>query len=215
MRPDIRIIGVQTERFPAAWAAMHGEERPCALATIADGIGVKSPGALTLPLIRRLVDDVVLVGEDDIEQAILMLLEIEKTVVEGAGAAVCAAFLSEPARFKGRRVGLVLCGGNIDPRLLSTVMVRELERESRITSFRLAIPDRPGILGHVATLFGDLGANILEVDHRRLFLDVPAKGAKLDVTVELRGRAHSDEIFARLQQEGYAPVRIEAATAMD
>jgi threonine dehydratase len=136
-------------------------------------------------------------------------------MAEGAGAAGLAAMLSKPERFRGRNVGLILCGGNIDPRLLSTVMVRELERESRITSFRLAIPDRPGVLGHVATLFGDLGANILEVDHRRLFLDVPAKGAKLDVTVETRGRAHSDEIFAKLEEEGYAPVRIEAATAMD
>ena len=136
-------------------------------------------------------------------------------MAEGAGAAGLAAMLTKPERFRGRKVGLILSGGNIDPRILSTIMVRELERECRIASFRLSIPDRPGVLGQIATLFGELGVNILEVDHRRRFLDVPAKGAKLDVTVETRGPAHGDEIFARLQREGYEPVRIEAATAME
>jgi threonine dehydratase len=123
--------------------------------------------------------------------------------------------LLKPERFRGRKVGLILCGGNIDPRILSSIMVRELERECRIASFRLAIPDRPGVLGAIATLLGELGANILEVDHRRLFLDVPARGAKLDVTIETRGPAHGEQIFERLQREGYEPVRIEAATAME
>jgi threonine dehydratase len=123
--------------------------------------------------------------------------------------------LAQPARFAGRKVGLVLCGGNIDPRLLATIMVRELERADRIVSFRLTIPDRPGILGQIATALGRLGANILEVDHRRLFLDVPAKGARLDVTVETRDRAHAEEILKAFEADGYQPVRIAAGAAID
>jgi len=136
-------------------------------------------------------------------------------MAEGAGAAGLAAMLAEPARFAGKKVGLVLCGGNIDPRILATIMVRELERGDRIVSFRLTIPDRPGILGQIASLLGKLGANILEVDHRRLFLDVPAKGARLDVTVETRDRAHAEEIMLALAAEGYQPLRIEAGAAME
>ena len=129
-------------------------------------------------------------------------------VAEGAGAAGLAALLAEPARFKGKRVGLILCGGNIDPRILSSIMVRELERESRVVSFRLAIPDQPGVLGIVASKLGALGANILEVEHRRLLLDVPAKGAKLDVTLETHDAAHAREIMAALEADGYQPVRL-------
>jgi len=157
----------------------------------------------------------VLVGEESLERAVNAYLTLQKTMAEGAGAAGLAAMLVKPERFRGRNVGLILCGGNIDPRILASVMVRELEREERIVSFRLTIPDRPGILGHISTRLGELAANILEVDHRRLFLDVPAKGAKLDVTVETRDRAHAEEIFAALAAEGYQPVRIEAATAME
>jgi threonine dehydratase len=155
------------------------------------------------------------VDEASIERAVNAYLTLQKTMAEGAGAAGLAAMLTRPERFRGRKVGLILSGGNIDPRILSTIVVRELERECRIASFRLSIPDRPGVLGQIATLLGELGVNILEVDHRRRFLDVPAKGAKLDVTVETRGPAHSDEIFARLQREGYEPERIEAASAME
>ena len=136
-------------------------------------------------------------------------------MAEGAGAAGLAAMLAKPERFKGKKVGLVLCGGNIDPRVLASIMVRELERDSRIVSFRLTIPDRPGVLGTIATRIGELGANILEVDHRRLFLDVPAKGAKLDVTIETRDAGHADEIMAALAADGYLPVRIEAGAAME
>jgi threonine dehydratase len=215
VKASMDIVGAEAALYPSFWNALTGERRPSGGPTLAEGIAVKNVGALTLPIVREQVSEIVLVDEESIERAVNAYLTLQKTMAEGAGAAGLAAMLSKPDRFRGRNVGLILCGGNIDPRLLSTVMVRELERESRITSFRLAIPDRPGVLGHVATLFGDLGANILEVDHRRLFLDVPAKGAKLDVTVETRGRAHSDEIFAKLEEEGYAPVRIEAATAMD
>jgi len=131
------------------------------------------------------------------------------------GAAGLAAMLVKPEKFRARKVGLILCGGNIDPRILASVMVRELEREDRIVSFRLTIPDRPGVLGHIATRLGELGANILEVDHRRLFLDVPAKGAKLDVTMETRDQAHAEEIFRALEAEALHPVWIDTASTME
>jgi threonine dehydratase len=136
-------------------------------------------------------------------------------MAEGAGAAGLAAMLAEPERFRGRKVGLVVCGGNIDPRILASIMVRELEREDRIVSFRLTITDRPGLLGQIATTLGRLGANILEVNHKRLFLDVPAKGARLDVTVETRDRGHAEEIMRVLAAEGFALVRIEPGSALD
>jgi threonine dehydratase len=136
-------------------------------------------------------------------------------MAEGAGAAGLAAMLAQPERFRGKRVGLILCGGNIDPRILASIMVRELERETRIVSFRLTIPDRPGVLGPIATKLGELGANILEVDHRRLFLDVPAKGARLDVTIETRDAAHAEEIRLALDASGYQPVRIATGSAME
>jgi threonine dehydratase len=215
VKPSIEVVGAEAAMYPSFWNALTGEDRPSGGPTLAEGIAVKNVGRLTLPIVRELVSEIMLVDEESIERAVNAYLTLQKAMAEGAGAAGLAAMLLKPDRFKGRTVGLILCGGNIDPRLLSTIMVRELERECRIASFRLAIPDRPGVLGTVATLLGELGANILEVDHRRLFLDVPAKGAKLDVTIETRGRAHGDEIFAVLQREGYEPVRIEAATAME
>jgi threonine dehydratase len=123
--------------------------------------------------------------------------------------------LAQPELFRGRKVGLILCGGNIDPRILASVMVRELKREDRIVSFRLSIPDRPGVLGQIATRLGELGTNILEVEHRRLFLDVPAKGAKLDITVETRDRAHAEAVLRTLAADGFAPQRIEMATGLE
>ena len=176
---------------------------------------MKNVGVLTLPLVRDLVSEIVLVDEAHLERAVYAYLTLQKTMAEGAGAAGLAAMLVKPERFHGRKVGLILCGGNIDPRILASVMVRELEREDRIVSFRLAIPDRPGVLGQIATRLGQLGVNILEVDHRRLFLDVPAKGAKLDVTVETRDRAHAEDILRALTADGYAPVRIDTATTME
>jgi len=139
---------------------------------------------------------------------------MQKTMAEGAGAAGLAALLAEPERFKGRKVGLILSGGNIDPRILTSVMVRELERESRIVAFRLTIPDQPGVLGRIATRIGQLDANILAVEHKRLFLDVPAKGAKLDVTLETRDAAHGEAVRAALEAEGYQPVSISLGDAM-
>ncbi|HEX3858108.1 MAG TPA: pyridoxal-phosphate dependent enzyme, partial [Pseudolabrys sp.] len=183
--------------------------------TLAEGIAVKHVGKLTLPVVRELVSEIILVDEATLERAVNAYLTLQKVMAEGAGAAGLAAMLSKPARFRGKKVGLILCGGNIDPRILASIMVRELERESRIVSFRLTIPDRPGVLGPIAVRLGALGANILEVDHRRLFLDVPAKGAKLDVTIETRDAAHVEEILKALIADGYQPLRIEAAAAME
>ena len=215
MKPDIEIIGVEAALYPSVWNALHNERRPIGGPTLAEGIAVKNVGRLTLPVIRELVSEVVLVDEAHLERAVNAYLTLQKTMAEGAGAAGLATMLAKPERFRGKKVGLILCGGNIDPRILASIMVRELERETRIVSFRLTIPDRPGVLGTIATRLGDLGANILEVDHRRLFLDVPAKGAKLDVTIETRDAAHAAEILAALAADGYQPVRIETGAALE
>jgi threonine dehydratase len=214
IRPGIDIVGVESALYPSMWNAIRGEQRALGGATLAEGIAVKNVGSLTLPIIRALVSDILLVDEEHIERAVNAYLTLQKAMAEGAGAAGLAAMLANPQRFAGRRVGLVLCGGNIDPRILASIMIRELERENRIVSFRLTIADRPGLLGQIATTLGRLGANILEVDHRRMFLDVPAKGARLDVTVETRDAAHADEILAAFKMEGFAPVRIDPGDAM-
>jgi threonine dehydratase len=213
--PQIEIIGAEAALYPSAWNALEGENRPCGGATLAEGIAVKNVGALTLPIVKELVAELVLVDEVHLERAVNAYLTLQKTMAEGAGAAGLAAMLAMPDRFRGRKVGLLLSGGNIDPRVLASVMVRELKREDRIVSFRLTIPDRPGVLGQIATRLGALGTNILEVDHHRLFLDVPAKGAKLDVTIETRDRAHAEEVLRTLAADGVTPVRIERATARE
>jgi len=208
LRDGIQVIGVQTERFPAVWNAIHGEHRECAQATIADGIAVKSPGALTLPLIRERVDDVVLVGEDDIEQAILMLLEIEKTVVEGAGAVGLAALMKNSLRFTGRKVGLILCGGNIEPLVLAEIIERGMVKSGRLARLRLDVRDVPGTLAEVATLLGKLGANIDEVQHQRAFTSLSLERAQIEVVVQTRGRAHIEEILAAMRSQGYRAERV-------
>jgi len=213
--PGIDIVGVEAALYPSMWNALRGENRPVGGPTLAEGIAVKNVGTLTLPIVRELVSDIILVDEPHLERAVNAYLTLQKAMAEGAGAAGLAAMLAESKRFQGKRVGLILCGGNIDPRILASVMVRELEREHHIVSFRLTIPDQPGVLGQIATRLGELGANILEVDHKRLFLDVPAKGARLDVTVETRDRMHADEIFAALVADGYRPIRIEPGDALE
>jgi threonine dehydratase len=213
--PGIEIIGAEAALYPSVWNALHGENWPCGGPTLAEGIAVRNVGALTFPIVRELVTEVVLVDEAHLERAVNAYLTLQKTMAEGAGAAGLAAMLAKPDRFRGRKVGLILCGGNIDPRILASVMVRELQRENRIVSFRLTIPDRPGVLGQIATRLGELGSNILEVDHRRLFLDVPAKGAKLDVTVETRDRAHAETVLRALAADGFAPTPIEMAATME
>jgi threonine dehydratase len=215
IKPSIELVGAEAALYPSFWNALTGEQRPLGGPTLAEGIAVKNVGTLTLPIVRELVAEIVLVDETTLECAVNAYLTLQKAMAEGAGAAGLAAMLARPERFRGRKVGLILCGGNIDPRILASVMVRELEREDRIVSFRLTIPDRPGVLGQIATRLGELGANILEVDHRRLFLDVPAKGAKLDVTVETRGQVHGEAIFDALDADGYQPVWIDTATTME
>jgi threonine dehydratase len=215
IKPDIEIVGAEAALYPAVWNALHGERRQIGGPTLAEGIAVQNVGKLTLPVIRELVAEVILVDEAHLERAVNAYLTLQKTMAEGAGAAGLAALLAKPERFRSKKVGLILCGGNIDPRILASIMVRELDRENRIVSFRLTIPDRPGVLGTIATRLGALGANILEVEHRRLLLDVPAKGAKLDVTIETRDAAHAADIMAALAADGYHPVRIESGTAVE
>ena len=209
IKPSIEIVGVEAALYPSMRNALKGESRPCAGTTIAEGIAVKNVGKLTLPIVKELVADILLADEATIERAINAFLTLQKTMAEGAGAAGLAAVLAEPGRFKGRRVGLVVCGGNIDPRVAASIMVRELERDDRIVSYRISIQDRPGTLGIISSLLGKLGANILEVHHRRLFLDMPARGARLDVTVETRDRAHAEAVEQALKAEGYAVERID------
>ena len=215
IKPDIEIFGVEAALYPSMWNALRGDNKPAGGPTLAEGIAVKSVAGLTVPLVQSHVSEIFLVDEPHLEQAVNAYLTLQKTMAEGAGAAGLAAILANPERFRGRRTGLLLSGGNIDPRILASIMVRELERDNRIVSFRLTLPDRPGLLGQIATRLGELGANILEVDHKRLFLDVPAKGTRLDVTVETRDSAHADEIINALAAEGYEPLRIEAGDAME
>ena len=212
IKPGIEIIGVQTERFPAAWNAVHGQQRDIGSVTIADGIGVKSPGELTLPIIHALVNDMLLVGEDEIEQAILMLLEIEKTVVEGAGAVGLAALMKHSvnhgARFKGRKVGLVLCGGNIEPLMLAEIIERGMVKSGRLARLRFDVRDVPGALANVATLLGQLGANIDEVQHQRAFSALSVERVQMDVVVHTRGAAHIEEILAAMRVQDYRVERV-------
>src|SRR3954452_14332812 len=209
LKPAVAVIGVEAALFPSFHNALHGDDRPIGGPTLAQGIAVKTIGALTLPTVKDLVSEIVLVEEGFIERAVAAYATLQRTMAEGAGAAGLAAMLARPDLFEGRRVGLVLCGGNIDARLLASVMVRELEREDRIASFRITTRDRPGFLGRVASRLGALGANILEVSHGRLFLDVPAKGVTIDVTIETRGAGHAAEILAALTDDGLDPQRID------
>lgn len=209
MRPNLEVVGVETSLYPSMWNALHQQNMPCEGATLAEGIAVKQAGALTREIVSALVSDVVLVDEPTIERAVNLFLTQQKTLSEGAGAAGLAALLADPDRYRGRNVGLVVSGGNIDPRIVASIMMRELEREERIVSFRFSMLDRPGELGLISTLLGQLGANILEVEHKRHFLDVHAKGARLDVTVETRDRAHADEVYRQLIVNGMDVVRVD------
>ena len=209
IRSDIELVGVEATLYPSFLNALDGGNRPIGGPTLAEGIAVKTVGALTLPVIRRLVGDIVTVDEALIERAVNAYASLHHTLAEGAGAAGLAALMKEPGRYAGRKVGLVVSGGNIDTRLLAAIMLRELERDGRIVSFRLTTSDRPGLLGKVAGLLGAEGANILEVNHSRLFLDVPAKGVIIDVTVETRGEDHSRAIEDTLARNGLAPRRIQ------
>ena len=212
LKPGIEILGVETELYPSMRAALRGEAAECGGQTLAEGIAVKVPGELTRRLIGELVDDVRLAPEAEIERAIAIFLEIEKTVAEGAGAVGLAALLADPAYFRGRQVGLVLSGGNIDMRLLASLLMRGLVRDGRVARLRIEIADRPGALAAVAGAIAESHGNILEVLHQRMFSDVSAKLADLDVVVETRDRAHVQELIGKLQAAGY-PVRVLTDTA--
>jgi threonine dehydratase len=209
LKPGIEIIGAEAALYPSFRNAIRGEARAIGGPTLAEGIAVKNVGALTLAIVRALVSDIILVDEDRLEKAVALFAALQRTMAEGAGAAGLAAMLTEPDRFQGRRVGLILCGGNIDARLLAGVMVRELERAERIVSFRVTTLDRPGLLGQLASRVGALGGNILEVNHQRLLLNVPAKGVSIDLTVEMRDAADTAAMLAALAAEGWSPARLD------
>ena len=211
VNPSIEIVGVQAELYPSMYAKLKGETAVCDGDSLAEGIAVKYPGELTFEIVKALVEDVRLVGERDLEHAVAMLLNIEKTVVEGAGAAGLAALLAHPGRFRGRTVGLVLCGGNIDTRLLANVLLRDLAREGRIARLRIRLKDRPGQLYNVARIFDQQQVNIIEVYHQRVFTNLPAKGLITDIECEARDRAHLDRLIEALRGAGYEVRPMELA----
>lgn len=202
LKPDIEVVGVQAEHFPAMYALFKGIELPSANATLAEGIAVKSPGLITRAIVKRLVADIVLVSEGDIEHAIVLLLEIEKTVVEGAGAAGLAALIRHRERFAGKRVGLILTGGNIDPMMLADIIERGMVRAGRLARIRVATRDVPGELARAATIVGKTGANIEEVEHQRAFTTLPAQNAQLEMVLQTRGPEHIEEVLRALREAG-------------
>ncbi len=204
-RPAVAIYGVEPAMYPSLSAEMKGEEPKVGGATIAEGIAVKKVGRLTARILRQLMEKVIVVEEDALERAVTLYATVEKTVVEGAGAAGLAALLAEPQLFRNRKVVLILSGGNIDTRLLASVLTRSLVREKRITSVRIIGNDQPGLLAKVSTVIGDNGGNIIEVFHNRLALDVPAKGAEFDITIETRDALHTQEIIDALTKAGFPP----------
>jgi threonine dehydratase len=204
LAPGVELVGVETERYPSMVARLAGEEPTVGGATIAEGIAVPRAGALTGRIIEALADDVVTVTEDHIEEAMNLLLEIEKVVTEGAGAAGVAALIEHRERFAGRKVGVVLTGGNVDPRLLASVIMRGLIRNGRLTRLLIEVPDVPGSLGTLTTVLGEAGANIVEILHQRMFLDLSARSTQVEVTVETLDLAHIDRVVAALETAGYA-----------
>ena len=216
LKPGIEIVGVEAELYPSMLNRIDGGARPCRGDTLAEGIAVKSPGALTEQVVRALVSEILLVSEVELEDAVTLLIEIEKTVVEGAGAAGLAAMIQHPARFKGKNVGLVLCGGNIDTRLLAGVLTRELAREGRLSELEVDLPDRPGQLARLTAALAEAGANVIEVVHQRVFTDMPAKSAAARFVIETRDRAHLEQTIAKLKVAGFAveiPARRKASKA--
>jgi threonine dehydratase len=211
LKPGVEIVGVQAEMFPSMYSLLNGLEMPSEGETLAEGIAVKHPGLITRELVRELADDIVLVSERDLEKAVSLLLQIEKTVVEGAGAAGLAALLAHPERFKGKTVGIVLCGGNIDTRLLANVLLRDLARSGRLARLRIRLQDRPGALFHVAQVFHEQAVNIIEVYHQRVFTSLPAKGLITDIECETRGPEHLARLIAALGAAGYEVSPVELA----
>ena len=199
LKPGIEIIGVQADLYPSMYNLIKGQSLPMRGDTLAEGIAVKAPGRITSEIVRALVDDIVLVTEPQVEHALSLLLTIEKTVTEGAGAVGLAAVLADKERFRGRTLGLVLCGGNIDTRLLASVLTRQLAREGRLSQLRFELVDRPGQLAAVVAVLSQSGANIVEVSHHRIFTELPAKAVLLEVVIETRDQAHLAATIASLR----------------
>ena len=209
LKPDIGLIGVQAELYPSMYALLNNLQMPCEGDTLAEGIAVKIPGAFTSEVIRELVDDIVLVNEAQLETAVSLLLQIEKTVVEGAGAAGLAAVMAHPEKFAGKNVGIVLCGGNIDTRLLANVLLRDLARSGRLARLRLTLQDRPGALFKVMRLFNEHNVNIIEIYHQRIFTTLPAKGLITDIECEARDANQLQGLVDGLNIGGYKVERVE------
>ncbi|MFM9897588.1 threonine ammonia-lyase [Sphingorhabdus sp.] len=209
LKPDIGLIGVQAELYPSMYALLKNLQMPCEGDTLAEGIAVKIPGAFTSEVIRELVDEIVLVSEAELETAVSLLLQIEKTVVEGAGAAGLAAVMANPEIFAGKNVGIVLCGGNIDTRLLANVLLRDLARSGRLARLRLTLQDRPGALFKVMRLFNEHNINIIEIYHQRIFTTLPAKGLITDIECEARDAQQLQGLVDGLNVAGYKVERVE------
>lgn len=203
LKPEIDLVGVEAELYPSMLQALRGQTPRVSGSTLAEGIAVKTPGALTLPVVRDLVSEIVLAGESALEKAVQMLLEVQRLVVEGAGAAPLAAVLSNRQRFAGKKLGLVISGGNIDSRLVASILMRGLMRAGRMARLRIELSDRPGALAKVAALIGESGGNIIEVHHQRLFSDVPVKFAEVDVLVETTGTRHVEQLVEHLRSSGF------------
>ena len=203
LRPGLQIIGVQVAQFPAMFNLFKGSQQPQGSSTIAEGIAVRQPGEITRRIIAQRVHDMVLVDEGDVEQAIVMLLEIEKTLVEGAGAAGLAALLKEPARYAGQRVGLVLCGGNIDPLLLASIIERGMVRAGRLARIRVGARDAPGVLARITAIVAEAGANIDEVHHQRAFSSLSVQTVEVELVLQTRNPAHVAEVLAALAAAGF------------
>ncbi|ASP30939.1 threonine ammonia-lyase [Erythrobacter sp. EhN03] len=211
LKPEIEMVGVQAELFPSMYSAVTGDERPCGGDTLAEGIAVKAPGQFTRQIIAELVDEVLLVKEPKLEHSVSLLLQIEKTVVEGAGAAGLAAVLSNPERFAGKTIGLVLCGGNIDTRLLANVLLRDLARSGRLARLQIVLQDRPGALFRVMSEFHAHNVNIIEIYHQRIFTTLPAKGLTAEIECEARDGEQIDRLVDNLRAKGYSVELAELA----
>jgi len=201
--PETRIIGVQAALFPSMANALDQGKRDIGGNTLAEGIAVKEAGALTRQIVRDLVDDIILIEERPLERALSLIMNEQKLLVEGAGAMGLAAIYDDPDRFKGRTVGLVLCGGNIDARLLSMILMRDLARAGRLARLRVSLLDMPGQLVRVATIIADQGGNVIDVGHHRTYSDLPAKMTCMDVTIDTQGQDHLNRILENLRNEGY------------
>ena len=209
LKPDIGLIGVEAQLFPSMYNRLKHTNLPCGGDTLAEGIAVKEPGPFTSKVLEGLLDDILLVSEASLEGAVSLLLQIEKTVAEGAGAAGLAAVLAYPEQFKGRKVGIVVCGGNIDTRLLANVLLRDLARSGRLARLRLTLQDRPGALFKVMREFDRHNVNIIEIYHQRIFTHLPAKGLITDIECEARDKDQLDALVAGLRSAGYEVDTVE------